>query len=335
MKTQDKALNIETLRGIAILFVVMGHVIGSKSTGGMQVDNDSVYRYLYCLFENIRMPLFTVISGWVYSLHPVIKDKLPVFILKKMRRLIFPMIFVGTAYFILQYLTPGTNSKSALSSIWKIYVYPYTLFWYLPALFWVFILASLLEVSNLLNSIKKWGIVTFISWGLCFSQVSHIIPDSIPNLFAFKNALYLMPFFFVGLGLNRFKDALTEQSMKYIYLTGLIIGVVLQQTDYFMPLEFYSKLRLDIIIGMISSAFLISLKITIPFFIWLAQYAYTIYLFHGFGTAGGRILFRKLHIYNDLYIFIGATVIAIVSSIIIEKIFIKWKPTRILFLGKK
>ena len=81
-----------------------------------------------------------------------------------------------------------------------------------------------------------------------------------------------MPFFFVGLGLNRFKDALTVQSMKYIYLAGLIIGVVLQQTDYFMPLEFYSKLRLDIIIGMISSAFLISLKITIPFFIWLAQY---------------------------------------------------------------
>lgn len=330
-----KALNIETLRGLAILFVVMGHVIGSKSTGGMQVDDNSFYRYVYCLLENIRMPLFTVISGWVYSLHPIIKEKLPVFILKKVRRLIFPMIFVGTTYFILQYLIPGTNSKGLITDIWKIYIYPYTLFWYLPALFLVFTFTAFLEIFNLLDTIKKWTIMLFISLGLCYLQVAHVIPYSVPNLFAFKNALYLLPFFLVGIGLNRFKDVLTTKHTKYFYFIGLIIGIGLQQIDYFKPLEFYDKLRLDIIIGMISSAFLICIKINIPFFVWLAQYAYTIYLFHGFGTAGGRILLRKLHIDNELSIFICATIIAIVSPIIIEKLFIRWKVTRILFLGKK
>lgn len=56
MGGNQKNLSVETLRGIAIILVVMGHVIGSKSSGGMRVGDDSIYRYLYCLLENIRMP---------------------------------------------------------------------------------------------------------------------------------------------------------------------------------------------------------------------------------------------------------------------------------------
>ena len=37
MKNQ-KNLSIETLRGIAILLVVIGHVIGSAPDGGMKID---------------------------------------------------------------------------------------------------------------------------------------------------------------------------------------------------------------------------------------------------------------------------------------------------------
>lgn len=71
MAERDK--HIETLRGIAIFLVVIGHVIGIDAKGGMKVSDDSLLRYLYDLFENMRMPLFTVISGWGYSLHPVTK----------------------------------------------------------------------------------------------------------------------------------------------------------------------------------------------------------------------------------------------------------------------
>lgn len=119
----SKSPYIETLRGIAILLVVIGHVIGSTSSGGMKVDDSSFYRYLYCFFENIRMPLLTVISGWVYALHPIEKSKTWLFLRKKVRRLLFPMIFVGSTYYIIQYLTPGTNMKHSLGDIWQIYIY--------------------------------------------------------------------------------------------------------------------------------------------------------------------------------------------------------------------
>jgi hypothetical protein len=37
----EKDLFVETLRGLAITLVVIGHVIGSASDGGMQVSDDS------------------------------------------------------------------------------------------------------------------------------------------------------------------------------------------------------------------------------------------------------------------------------------------------------
>ncbi len=335
MGGNQKNLSVETLRGIAIILVVMGHVIGSKSSGGMRVGDDSIYRYLYCLLENIRMPLFTVISGWVYALHPVRKEVIKPFITKKARRLLLPMIFVGTAYFILQNFIPGTNSKEAISTIWRIYIYPYTFFWYLPALFLVFIGVTFLEITNSLNTVKKWLVALFVAWLLCFCELSHIIPMDIPNLFAFKNALYLAPFFILGIGLIRFKEVLYTKSFILVYVIGTALGVVLQQIDFFFGLAFYEQLHLPIIIGLFSTALVMYSKLESTFFIRIAQYAYTIYLFHGFGTSGGRIILKKIGIHNEFVIFIFATVVAILLPIVVEKLFVKVKLLRMLFLGKK
>ena len=47
MVNQEKNLSVETLRGIAILLVVVGHVIGSGPGGGMKIDFPHPLRYLY------------------------------------------------------------------------------------------------------------------------------------------------------------------------------------------------------------------------------------------------------------------------------------------------
>lgn len=65
-----KNLSIETLRGIAILLVVIGHVIGSAPDGGMKIDFPHPLRYFYVWIDYIQMPLFTAIAGWVYALKP-------------------------------------------------------------------------------------------------------------------------------------------------------------------------------------------------------------------------------------------------------------------------
>lgn len=333
----EKNTHIETLRGIAILLVVMGHVIGVDGKGGMQVADDSLFRYFYDLFANIRMPLFTVISGWVYALHPVGRGETSLFLRKKVRRLLFPLIFVGTTYFLIQYLIPGTNTKAPLASIWRIYIFPYTIYWYLPALFLLFAGMAAIDARRGADTLRKWSLWLLLGCALCLIELTHFLPASVPNYFAFKNAFYLAPFFLAGVGLNRFHNRLCIPYAQRIYLAGLIAGVALQQLHYFLPgaFTFYQTTHVAIFIGLVSSAYFINLKLYSPFMIWLARYTYTIYLFHGFGTAGGRILLSRLGIHSSLAIFLFATLLATFLPVVAEKVLIRWKFTRICFLGKK
>ena len=54
MTQTNKISHIETLRGIAILLVVIGHVIGSTPEGGMRIDFPSPWRYLYLWIDYIH-----------------------------------------------------------------------------------------------------------------------------------------------------------------------------------------------------------------------------------------------------------------------------------------
>ena len=133
MANAGKNLSIETLRGIAILLVVVGHVIGSGPGGGMKIDFPHPLRYLYVWIDYIQMPLFTAIAGWAYALKPFSASSgFGSFAGKKALRLLVPMAVVGTLYFGVQYLMPGTNSKGELGQMWRIYLFPYTIYWYLP-----------------------------------------------------------------------------------------------------------------------------------------------------------------------------------------------------------
>ena len=117
MTQTNKNSHIETLRGIAILLVVIGHVIGSTPEGGMRIDFPSPWRYLYLWIDYIQMPLFTAIAGWVYALKPVKAGSSGTFMKRKAYRLLVPMAVAATLYFLIQYITPGTNQKGNLADI--------------------------------------------------------------------------------------------------------------------------------------------------------------------------------------------------------------------------
>lgn len=53
---KQKVAHIESLRGIAILLVVIGHVIGSTPAGGMKIDYPSFWRYLYIWIDIYNCP---------------------------------------------------------------------------------------------------------------------------------------------------------------------------------------------------------------------------------------------------------------------------------------
>jgi fucose 4-O-acetylase-like acetyltransferase len=332
---KNKNLHVETLRGVAIVLVVMGHVIGSASDGGMKVEDDSFLRYLYYTFQYLRMPLFTVISGWVYALRPAGIDNAIQFMIKKARRILIPMIFVGGIYYIVQSLVPGTNYSNNLKDIWKIAIYPYTFYWYLHSLFIVFLAVAILDSYKLMKTPISLIFVMLISIFLLIYR-DIIIPEEFPNYFGFKGAIYLLPFFIIGIGIQRFKEIFQNKILSIVMIVILFRSLILQQLAWFgvVDYQFSGSEGLGLIIGLFGTIVLFKSKLNIKPMVWIGNFSYTIFLFHSFGTAGGRIILQKSGIQSTLLIFLFSLFLGLLLPVVIEKTLDRFNFTRLLFLGR-
>ena len=333
----DKDQTIETLRGAVIILVVIGHVIGSESDGGMMVRNDSFFRYMYDTFiDCIQMPLFTVIAGWVYTLKPVSYEKINDFILKKVMRILVPMVVVGTSYFLVQYFTLGTNHKGNLSEIWRLLLFPFTLYWYLYSLFLVFGIIALVDSFNKMKTINNWFI--FFSMSVFILLIRDVvIPYEQPNYFSYKGAMYLLPCFILGVGLNRFKVFFQNRIFANFTAFIFVVSICIQQLSWFKIVDYTvnKETIVGLLIGLTGTIMLLKFSLKTNWLIWFGGFAYSIYLFHGFGTAGGRIIAKRFNIQSSDLIFTISLVAGLSLPILTEKILERFKITRMLFLGKR
>ena len=337
MVNQEKNLSVETLRGIAILLVVVGHVIGSGPDGGMKIDFPHPLRYFYVWIDYIQMPLFTAIAGWVYALKPFSASSgFGSFVRKKALRLLVPMAAVGTLYFLVQYLMPGTNNKGELSQLWRIYIFPYTIYWYLPSLFLIFVVQWWIDSRKWMDTLGKWSICCVVA--LVFSRINDVwILHEVPDLFSFKGALGQLPYFFVGVASCRFAVSLCSRpAVRRVLLAVALWGIVLIQIVWFYPGKYASLSMLLYPVTLIPTLFLLlASKWHNRFFVWIGGYAYSIYLFHGFGTSGGRIILKMMGIDAIVPILLSATFIATIGPVLVDKLFNCSKMLRMLFLGRR
>lgn len=161
------------------------------------------------------------------------------------------------------------------------------------------------------------------------------IMHSVPNLFSFKGALGQLPYFFAGVAAYRFAVDLYRLSVKWLLWIMALLGIVLIQVVWFYPGEYASMSRIIYPITLIPTLFLLlALKWNNRFFTWIGGYAYSIYLFHGFGTSGGRILLKMVGIKAVMLLFIFATCIATACPIVIDILISRFKWGRKLLLGK-
>jgi fucose 4-O-acetylase-like acetyltransferase len=99
--------------------------------------------------EDLRMPLFTTISGVVYALRPVHElSGFPGLICGKVRRLLVPLHTVGALLFLMQRIAPGVNHRPELGDVWRICLYQYEHLWFLEAIFLVFLVVGLLDANG-------------------------------------------------------------------------------------------------------------------------------------------------------------------------------------------
>jgi glucan biosynthesis protein C len=285
----SKDLPIESLRGLAIVLMVLGHVVGDTNSRGLHVGDDSAYRYLYFLTDYLRMPLFTVISGFVYAMRPVRFSMAAGFLKGKARRLLLPLTTVATLQFVVQHLAPGVNAAGPWSEMWRIYVYSYDQFWFVQALFSVFLTIIFLDGAGFL--------ATPLRWAVCLATTmlaSNYLPKT--DLFSLWGYLYLLPYFILGCGLHRFADTVERRWVFTIASAPLLAGHLIQQAAWFGG--FHNALTpygwVGLSVGLGGTTLLFCLGISSRLLAILGSYAFSIYLFHVFATAGSRIVVSRL-----------------------------------------
>lgn len=330
--TSKKNNHVQSLRGLAIILVVLGHVIGSNHTGGMKVSDDSIFRYLYYTLEYIRMPLFTVISGWVYANKPIIPEHRFKFIKGKLRRLIIPMFVISTLLFLSRVLIPYANESAPLEDLSKNLFLPYDIYWYLYALFLIFLLISVLDTQPFFRTVKGWALSVIGAFGFLFIQMQFL--DHLPNLFSWMGAAYLLPFFLLGIGTYRYPELLLNKTVVVTLLVCFTAGIIIQQMAWFGYFPIYPRRSLlGIIVGVTGVLLLFKAKFVNNFLSQIGNYAYSIFLFHVFFTGGTRIILMSMGVTNKWIILIVGLVLAIFLSILCEKIIYRFNFLRLFLLG--
>jgi glucans biosynthesis protein C len=290
----NESLRVQTLRGLACLLLVTFHVIGSHSTSGLRVDAHSIYRQFANLFIHLRMPLFTVLSGFVYAYRPVTPAYAGTFAGKKLRRLVLPLLCVSTLYFLLTLVVPDSTGRLPLDRMWRIYLFPYVHFWFLQAIILVFAVVVVLESLQLLANIRRFAIVLAVAMALHLYVREQ---NDGTSFFSAVGAAYLGPFFLLGLGANRFRGVLLQPLCIWVSFT-CFLGAM---TVHSITVAAHGQIAepgtvLGLVIGVSGTLTLLHIFPYCRPLELLGAYSFTIYLFHPFFVAAARSLLKLAQI---------------------------------------
>ncbi|MBI9116197.1 acyltransferase family protein [Sanguibacter suaedae] len=335
---RNKDAGIESLRGIAIVLMVAGHVVGATPDRGLQVPDSSFWRFSYLALEDLRMPLFAFISGFVYAYRPVGDAAGGRSLMRgKVRRLLVPMVTVGTVYFLVQLFTPGTNSKPDPSDYWQIFFFGYEHLWFVQAIFLVFVTVGTLDLLGWNRTPARWAMT------LAASTVVGIavrLAES-ANLFSINGALRLLPFFILGYGVHRHARALSRHGSAVVGTCAgvFVLSYALALSGILLSWESPPMVgrAIGTAVGMSGAMLLTTVRSHLAWtpLAYIGNFAFGIYLLHVFGAAGTRILLERIGVESTLATFVLCLAAGIGLPLLFEKTLGRLSVVSWLFLGQR
>lgn len=204
MQNKNFLSDIVFLRAISIVFVVAFHAYGMMyAAAHFPALKDTYYQMYFtlnqCVFINIAMPMFIFVSGYLFAFLRQ-KGKYQNFVdlaKNKAKRILLPYFVFGLI------MMATTNNFHPLALFYGNYWH----LWFLPMLFWCFIIAYLLN---------KW-VMSFESQIiiLLFCFILSLFPSFIPRLLGIHYITIWFCWFYLGMVIYHHKDVIISNIAKY------------------------------------------------------------------------------------------------------------------------
>lgn len=314
-------LYLDSLKGVAILLVVIGHVI-------QNIVQDWHNYPILKLIVMFHMPLFMAISGYFFSLS-VNKYHFPTYIKKIFIRLLLPSLCWGTISCIAITLNKFINNKPIdLSYCIQVIT---TGLWYLTALFVLSFIGAI--IHQLFHKHK------YMAWFIFYFALTFIIPY---NTWMHNELWFLLPFFLFGAYYYRQKNhplliaivALLLFIICYHHYTFKYSMYEINNLKDNEKLIAYVIRNVSGLSGIIVTSYLClqlnKLKAYLRYFCYLGGITLPVYALHQYFLHFNKAL--NYHTSNIIYI-IGISILIITLSIITYKLCSnKW--IRLFLFGK-
>lgn len=299
----------DCLKGYACLLVLFGHVImGVRKSG---VNTPAFMMNLELFIWTFHVALFMFLSGYVYRITGEWKSQgtRGRFILHKLFNLGVPYFVFSTVYIVINSCISETNTDFNLVDILFLWKSPMAQYWFLYALFNIFVIFTILSeaMSNLQITVFMFLFV-------------YIAPLFDISFGSFGTAISMSFPFGLGASLTCLLIDKYDVWKRILIVAGHVILIPI-----FISTGISGMIVLDeieVVAGIFGSIALISLliqnKIIKKFLLFVNAHSFSIYVLHTIFTAGVRIVLNRIGVENYwLHISIG-TVIGLLVPVLVS-----------------
>lgn len=328
---------VDNVKVIAIILVALGHLLQSFVKSGIIADSTG-YKYFIQTIYMFHVPLFFICSGFLYQ-YLTKKQNFKAYsknIVKKLVALGIPyFVFSGITYLLKFIFSSSVNTENEGSFFHTLFVDPVAPYWFLYALFFLFLVSPILK--NKADAIIRFVLAVVLytlSVTVDFSFLPAVLNEIVFQIF--NNLIW----FVIGMFL-RFFDF--EKSFHKIHGLVFIVFIFLS-ISYFKQLgkmpEYlngiirlvYGAVACISITNFIGAAYKNNKQTKI--FGFLSKYTMPIFLMHTIFAAACRSVLFKIGISSaPVHITVGllaSFAFPIIAAMIMEKIKldILYNPTK-------
>jgi fucose 4-O-acetylase-like acetyltransferase len=281
---------VDYAKGIGILLVIYGHVSDGLFRAGLPFSRDA-FQIPYDVIYTFHMPLFFFLSGLFFP-QSWQKRGTGGLIRSKVDTVVYPYLLWSVVQGLIEVaLSRHTNHHTTFGEVASLLWHPRQQFWFLYALFVVFVLAALLY--EWLG--PKLQPAILIACAIAFAVRSHV-PHIVPFYYLAANAI----FFFVGAAAAKLASVEDRPSTPVVIGSLMLFaGCQFALWAWGIPLAPVFRDIFTLVVAVISIGVVVVLSLRLAHSGWrwlqlLGEYSLAIFLMHTIFASGVRMILQRV-----------------------------------------